>query len=140
MRYSLSTVFTSSVILKQVFVCHLSLRLMFAARENVSDNSAYCTTILYHLLAGQYTASGMHAQGKTTLSCFLTLSRRYATPTGKAVTQNCRVGVCPTEIARPSAEFICHPEIANITRGLYQCLRDLRLGASFGLDFGKDSP
>ena len=62
-----------------------SLRLMFAARGNVSDNSAYCTTISYHLLARQYTASGMHAQGKTVINAFLTPSRRYATSRGRLV-------------------------------------------------------
>ena len=65
MRYSLSTIFTSSVILKQVFVCHLSLKLG-------------------------------HRTALVLLTPFTTvLPLRY--PKGKAVTQNCRVGVCPTE-------------------------------------------
>ena len=35
---------------------------------------------------------------------------------------------------------VCHPEIVGYTRGLYQCLRDLRVGAFILLDIGKDDP
>ena len=34
----------------------------------------------------------------------------------------------------------CHPEIVGNTRGLYQCLRDLRVGAFILLDFGNGYP
>ena len=43
---------------------------------------AYCLPLV-HLLAWQYTASGMHLRGKTISGCFLTLSGRFATQQGR---------------------------------------------------------
>ena len=57
---------TPSVILKQVFVCHVSLRLMFAVRIVICINFKVCDKLEVYLRTWQYTASGMHTRGKTT--------------------------------------------------------------------------
>ena len=88
-RTLLTSFFTSSVILKQVFVCHVSLRLghrtaltlstsfttvlplrfslrlMFAVRIVLCTNFKVCGKLEVYLRTWQYTASGMHTRGLT---------------------------------------------------------------------------
>ena len=80
--------FTPSVILEGVLVCHVSLRLMFAVRIVICINFKVCDKLEVYLRTWQYTASGMHTRGKTTLSCFLTPSCHFVTSAWRLFTSS----------------------------------------------------
>ena len=84
----------------------VSLRLMFAARDNVSTNHTWCTDWMFHLLAWQY-SYGMHFKALKHLVSFTTARPlRY-------LRREVSLSPAPQELSRSESLSVAKQQIRN---------------------------